>query len=438
MNFNELTGKVILPTDKEYATLRLLYNRRIKKFPLAIVYCYNAKDVSNAIKWCRRNHVGLRIRTGGHNYEGYSTANGILLIDTTFMSNIAIDTEKDTVRIQAGARLGSIYAELAKQGYAFNGGTCPTVGISGLVLGGGIGLSCRNFGLVADNLLELQIVNAKGILITANEHLNSRLFWACRGAGGGNFGVVVSYTFKIRKVDKITVIQLRWDKSSRAEFFDLWQCWLKTADRRISCFAGFNKEGIYLNGFYYGSKTEAEEILKEFLLLPGLLESSSIEYVPFIDAVRAIGAFYGPPNRFKATGRFVYKAFSSSNIEKLIQYVDNSPGEVECFIRLYTLGGAIERLPNDYTSFYYRDAKYIIGITADWEKDDDSTLFENWVAEVFQYVHSLTTGSYVNFPYAELKNYGYEYYGDNYPCLRMIKEIYDKDNIFQFPQSIMP
>lgn len=438
MNFNELTGKVILPTDKEYATLRLLYNRRINKFPLAIVYCYNAKDVSNAIRWCRRNHVGLRIRTGGHNYEGYSTANGILLIDTTFMNNIAIDTEKDTVRIQAGARLGSIYEELAKQGYAFNGGTCPTVGISGLVLGGGIGLSCRNFGLVTDNLLELQMINAKGILITANEHLNSRLFWACRGAGGGNFGVVISYTFKIRKVDKITVIQLRWDKSSRAEFFDLWQRWLKTADRRISCFAGFNKEGIYLNGFYYGSKAEAEEILKEFLLLPGLLETSSIEYVPFIEGVRAIGAFYGPPNRFKATGRFVYKAFSSSNIEKLIQYVDSSPGQVECYIRLYTLGGAIEKLPNDYTSFYYRDAKYIIGITADWEKSDDSMLFENWVAEVFQYVHPLTHGSYVNFPYAELKNYGYEYYGNNYPCLRMIKEIYDKDNVFHFPQSIMP
>ena len=89
-------------------------------------------------------------------------------------------------------------------------------------------------------------------LLTANRHVNCELFWACRGAGGGNFGVVIAYTFKVYKVDKITVIQLRWNEVSRENFLNLWQCWLKTANRKISCFAGFNKEGIYLNGFFYG------------------------------------------------------------------------------------------------------------------------------------------------------------------------------------------
>jgi len=160
------------------------------------------------------------------------------------------------------------------------------------------------------------MINDKGNLITANKCTNSELFWACMGAGGGNFGVVVSYIFKVYKVDKITVIQLRWNEVSRNKFFELWQSWLRTADRRISCFAGFNKEGIYLNGFFYGTKSEAEEILKSFLLLPGLLKSSSIKYVSFIDAVRAIGSFYGPPDRFKATGRFVYRTLSEINIKK--------------------------------------------------------------------------------------------------------------------------
>lgn len=438
MNLGELTGKVITPCDSEYALLRLEYNLDINKFPLAIVYCYNPVDVSNAVKWSRRYHIELRIRTRGHNYEGYSTDNDVLVIDTMYMNKIYIDNNKDIAIIQAGANLGCIYSKLAEQGYGFNGGTCPSVGISGLLLGGGIGLSCRYLGLVIDNLLEIKIVTDNGILLTANRHVNSELFWALRGAGGGNFGVATSYIFKVHKVDKITVIQLRWNAISREDFLDLWQCWLRTVDRKISCFAGFNKEGIYLNGFFYGDKFEAEKILECFLRLPGLLKVSSIEYVPFINAVRAIGSFYGPPNRFKATGRFVYKDLSKINIKKLVEYVDKSPGEDNCFIRLYSLGGAIKEIPSNYSAYYYRNARYIIGITADFEKNDHAQIYKNWVAEVFKYLKPLTNGSYVNFPYAELKNYGFEYYGENYCDLKKIKKVYDPQNVFKFEQSIKP
>ena len=438
MNLCELTGKVITPCDTEYDILRLEYNLDINKFPLAIVYCYDPIDVTNAIQWSKQNNIELRIRTRGHNYEGYSTDNDVLIIDTMYMNKIYIDNKQDIVIIQAGANLGSIYSKLAEQGYGFNGGTCPSVGISGLLLGGGIGLSCRYFGLVIDNLLEIKIVNDNGVLLTVNRHVNSELFWALRGAGGGNFGVVTSYIFRIYKVDKISVIQLRWNATSRENFLYLWQCWLKTVNKKISCFAGFNKEGIYLNGFFYGEKPEAEKILKCFLKPPGLLSDSSIEYVPFIEAVRAIGSFYGPPNRFKATGRFVYKNLSKVNIKKLVEYVDKSPGEDNCFIRLYSLGGAIKEIPSNYSAFYYRNARYIIGITADFEKNDPAQIYKNWVGDVFQYLKPLTNGTYVNFPYAELKNYGHEYYGENYSDLRNIKRTYDPQNVFEFEQSIKP
>lgn len=438
MSFQGLTGKIITPSNKEYDILRLVYNLDINKFPLAIVYCYINVDVSNAINWCMKNHVEPRIRTGGHNYEGYSTATDVLVIDTSYMNKVDIDTKQDIVKIEAGAKLGSIYSKLAEHGYGFDGGTCPSVGISGLVLGGGIGLSCRYFGLVTDNLLEIELVNENGMLITANRSLNSKLFWACRGAGGGNFGIVISYTFKVYKVDKITLIQLRWNETSRENFLDLWQHWLKTAPRKISCFAGFSKGGIYLNGFFYGPKLDAEKILQKFLLLPGLLDNSLIKYIPFIDAVKSIGSFYGPPNRFKSTGRFIYNTLSPKNIKKLVEYVDSSPGKDNCDIRLYSLGGKIKHFPNDYSAYYYRQARYIIGITADWEKDEDADLYKNWVADVFKYVKPLTKGSYVNFPYGELKNYGYAYYGENYQHLKHVKKIYDPNNIFKFQQSIKP
>lgn len=136
-NFKGLTGKIITPLSREYSSLRLVYNRDINKYPLAIVYCYDPIDVSNAIWWCRANNKSLRIRTGGHNYEGFSTDTDALRIDTTYMNKVDIDTEHDVATIQAGARLGNIYSKLAREGYAFNGGTCPSVGISGLVLGEG-------------------------------------------------------------------------------------------------------------------------------------------------------------------------------------------------------------------------------------------------------------------------------------------------------------
>lgn len=438
MDFSKLTGKVVTPYDKEYPFLRLVYNRAINKFPIALVYCYNDFDISNAIKWCRKNKVELRIRTGGHNYEGYSTANAVLVIDTTYMNNVYIDTTKDIAKIQAGTRLWKVYSTLAKEGYAFAGGTCPTVGISGLVLGGGIGLSSRIFGLTSDNLLSLNLIDSRGSSIKANKQVNSDLFWACNGAGSGNFGVATNYTFKIHKVNKVTVIQLRWDKTSRSKFMELWQHWLKTADRRISCFAGFNKEGIYLNAFFYGYEYEAKEVLKDFLLLPNLLEESSFKYVSFIDAVKDIGAFYVPPNRFKATGRFVYKPLSKENINRLVDYVDASPDGAVCNIRLYTLGGAINEVPIDASAYFYRNASYILGITAEWEKDIKEGLYINWVNQVFNYMKPLTHGSYVNFPYSELKYYGYEYWGKNYCKLREVKSKYDPDNFFRFQQSIEP
>jgi hypothetical protein len=122
----------------------------------------------------------------------------------------------------------------------------------------------------------------------------------------------------------------------------------------------------------------------------------------------------------------------------LVKYMNNSPGENGCYIRLYSLGGVIKEFPHDYSEYYHRNTNYIISITGDSEKKDDAALYKNWVEEVFQYVMPLTNGSYVDFSYAELENYGYAYYGRNYPKLKKLKETYGPDNIFKFQQSIKP
>ncbi|MBP2630247.1 MAG: Reticuline oxidase [Firmicutes bacterium] len=436
MNCQGLTGKVILPCDADYNRARQVYNEAINKCPLAICYCCDVQDIVNALLWSERQKVQVRIRSGGHNYEGYSVGTDKLVIDTSFMNDIKINSEDDTVEVQAGTRLMHLYETLYASRYTFPGGTCPTVAISGLVLGGGIGLSTRYLGLTTDNLIEAQMVDANGNLLTANNCHNENLFWALRGAGGGNFGVVTSYKFHLKKINKITLIQLRWDnKSARLEFLRVWQEWLRNLDPRISAFGRIYKPGPQLFGFFYGYPEEARQILEPLLSIPGI-SFENIEYVDFIDAVKIIGEIYPKREAFKSTGRFIERQLSECEMEKVIDIVEAAPTETNSFIGLYSLGGAVRDIKTDSTAFFYRQANYIMGITSSWEIEATAPIHKEWVVAGFKYIYTISVGSYVNFPYNNLPNYECAYYGEHVRELWRIKKEYDPHNVFEFPQSI--
>lgn len=192
-----LTGDIVTPLDPIYSEARQGFNTAIQQFPLIIVYCATKTDVSNAVIWSRRHCVPIRIRSGGHNYEGYSNGDCTLVIDISQMNDMRIDEGLNELIVQGGVTNKLVYEFVASKGYPFPGGTCPTVGVSGYALGGGWGLSCRNFGLGCDSLKEIELINYEGITIKANRESHCDLFWACRGAGGGNFGVIVSMTFNL-------------------------------------------------------------------------------------------------------------------------------------------------------------------------------------------------------------------------------------------------
>jgi len=202
----DLTGRVVIPADPLYNEARQGFNRALQQYPLIIVYCRNRCDISNAVIWSRTYNVPLRIRSGGHNYEGYSNGNCTLVVDVSEMNEILLDENRNILHVQSGATNGQIYQFISSRGYPFPGGTCPTVGISGYATGGGWGLSCRWLGLGCDSLEEIELVNDKGCILKASRDCNSDLFWACRGAGGGNFGVVTSMKFQMPpKVDFVTM-----------------------------------------------------------------------------------------------------------------------------------------------------------------------------------------------------------------------------------------
>lgn len=441
-NFNELTGHVVTPDDPLFQELRQVYNRSIQKCPLAIVFCQNPTDVSNAVLWSRSHDVPLRIRNGGHNYEGYSTGNGVLDIDLSEMNQISIDEEAHLLTVQGGVKNRQLYDFVSSKGYPFPGGTCPTVGVSGYALGGGWGLSCRYLGLGCDSLVEIRMVNSEGSILTASLQENPDLFWACRGAGGGNFGVIVSMTFRLpRKVNKVTLVEIRYphaDTEKQSFFLQTWQDWLKDADPRITLVSRiYNslEEGLAIlaRGIFYGPPEEALGIIAPLTELGGA--KYNLKYLTFLEAITIIGDFYPPFEKFKSASRFILRDFNSCECLKIAGLIKERPrGSVYASLSFYALGGRVSEVPADETAFYYRNARYITWLDTVFEE----CKCENaaWVAEKFSYLKSVTKGSYVNFPYGGLPCFLEEYYGTHVCRLKAVKEKYDPFNIFTFPQGI--
>ncbi len=259
-DYKGLTGEVVTKDSFNYEEDRKAWNRGIEKYPLVIVYCRNEYDISNAITWSKLNLLEIRIRSGRHHYEGYSTGNDIVIIDVSKMNKIDVDEEKSVFKIQGGVRNRELYEVLGSKHYPFPGGGCPTVGVAGLVLGGGWSYSNRLFGLACDNLLEIEMVNYEGKKINASEKNNEDLFWACRGAGGGNFGVITSMTFKlIPKIEMVTLIDIDFvdiEFQEILKIFEIWTEFFNGLDRQINL-----KMGIY------NSKVKGKEyVLRDYFM----------------------------------------------------------------------------------------------------------------------------------------------------------------------------
>ncbi|KPU42692.1 putative FAD-linked oxidoreductase YvdP [Oxobacter pfennigii] len=442
--FCGLTGHIVVPEDPDYNKGRKDYNRAIQQYPLVINYCGNKRDVANAVNWSRKFNVPLRIRSGGHNYEGYSNGNGTLVIDISKMNRISLDASTNLLTAEGGVTNGQMYKFVSSKGYPFPGGTCPTVGLSGYVTGGGWGLSCRYLGLGCDSLEEIELVNYKGCLVKANRRCNADLFWACRGAGGGNFGVIVSMKFRLpHKVEKVTLIEINYrhvTPKEQEEFLETWQRWLEDADPRITLISRIYNSvsdglAILARGIFYGKPGEAKQLLKPFLELSRV--NYSFKYMPFLNAVTIIGSNYPPFEKFQSASRFVMKIFNKREISDLVGLIRKRPnGSVFAGLSMYALGGRVRDIGQDETAFFYRNAHYIIWMETTWEENRFAEENRRWINRQFPALAAVTTGSYVNFPYNQLPDYLEEYYGSHVALLKKVKKKYDPLDIFTFPQGI--
>jgi FAD/FMN-containing dehydrogenase len=447
-----LKGGLVLPGDPSYEQERLPFNRRYENiFPAGIALCANARDVRESILWARDFNIPIVARSGGHSYDGYSTTPG-LIIDLSNLNRIAVNDKQGTVTISAGALNEDIYSGLEPHGVAVPAGRCPTVGVSGLVLGGGFGFSSRKLGLMSDTLVETELITADGRKLICNADENSDLFWACRGGGGGNFGINTSFTFKTSPVDNVSVYQVAWAWDDAADVLAAVQEIVQHAPDEFSLRLGLGVVGAFprsgrtgttisIIGLYFGPKEELTELLDPALSV-ATPTAVLIEDLTFWEAKDFL--FHTvPKDSFTEKSNYIIEPLSDRAIATLLEWVERWPGSSNPDgggVALFAWGGAMNRVPVDATAFSHRDALFLLAFDTSWEPEDSHKVVKanlHWIREFFDAMQPYVSDqAYQNFIDPALKNWQQAYYGANFERLVEVKKTYDPDDVFHFAQSI--
>lgn len=447
-----LTGRVVYRGDPGYEKGRLVsnyYNSK-EKFPYVIVYAKNEKDVQNAILWARCKNFPIRIRSGGHNHEGFSTGTGVILIDVSEMKSLEVNRESKTAKIGPGLNNLELYTRLYKEGLTHAGGTCSEVGLSGLVLSGGIGPLLRKAGLTCDTLLSVDIVDAGGrILHATKDNEYKDLFWATCGGGGGNFGAIVSMEIKLYPAEDVTWFNIGWDwEQPVEEVVNAWQKffgepndkWFSHLDVWAKTFPieKLKKQPVKVLGMYFGPVDEAKKQLNSFLSI-GKPSTVMIESVTWDKATLLIeestAVFLTDKPEYKSSGAYAMENLPKEALDIMTKTLKESKSPL-LNVLIFSMGGASSEIPPEKTAYFYRNAKFFLNYSIQWLESGQDEVQQKELADLRNSLLPYTEGDYVGNPDPDIQNYLKAYYGDNSKKLMCIKRKYDPDNIFQYEQSI--
>lgn len=455
-----LQGEVIVPGDASYPQARVLYNTRFDGVhPQAIVLCESLEDVQRTVRWARKHAARIVPRSGGHSYGGYSVTPGVV-VDVSRLNRVTLDAEHSAA-VGAGARLIDVYDALWQHGRTVPAGTCPTVGIAGLTLGGGIGFAARKFGLTCDNLLEATIVTAAGQAIVCNAREHGDLYWALRGGGGGNFGIVTRLVFRTHPVNHVATFSLEWPWTDARRVVKAWQRWAPhTPDAlfsvcNLNC-AGGGSPRITAAGQFFGSAAQLQALIRP-LVEAGTPKRVSVTARTYMEAVRMWAGCSGtvaechlqPQGRlgrstFKGKSDYGSKPLSPAGIATLVRKIESraSAGPGSGIVLLDSSGGAVNRVPKAATAFVHRDALFSLQYLAYWAPADPPAVAAANLAWLRGFRHAMrpfVSGfAYQNYIDPELENWKHAYYGSNFARLVSVKRRYDPGNVFHFRQSVPP
>jgi FAD/FMN-containing dehydrogenase len=374
--------------------------------------------------------------------KDFSQTNGGIVIDTHNMRNVTLDKTQGIATVQAGIRVGPLVKMLAAEGVLAPFGDSSTVGIGGISAGGGITVIQRTVGLISDNILAATMVDANGRILHVSENENPDLLWAIRGGGGGNFGIITSYTFTIRPAPfQVGIFEIIWPWEQLDEVIDGWQRWAPSVDERLGTILEvFSKSNGLLRsqGIFLGPKAELEQLITTLTDVGSPLKVFMNE-VTLLEAIE----FWAPNEPLFDTQNTTWSStwmeqiLPAEGIKAIRSFLEKAPGSESNFFFLNS-GGAMNRIPPRDTAFFWRNTLYYMEWDASWTEESETQKNIKLVEQTRIRLQPYITGSYVNVPDLNIKNYGQEYYGNNFTRLRKVKAQYDPENVFNFVQSIPP
>jgi FAD/FMN-containing dehydrogenase len=467
-----LCGLVALPGSVAYERARPPFVAWFDDLqPQAVVSCAAAGEVAQALAFARRNGLAVAVRSGGHCFAGFSSARG-LVVDVSPLRSV--DVADGVVRVGAGARLGELYERLLEHGLTVPAGTCPSVGIGGLALGGGHGILGRAYGLTLDHLAGAEVVLADGRVAICDEHRDGDLFWALRGAGAGNFGVVTSLTFRPRPAPaSMANFHLAWPHERAAAVIAAWQRWAPPGPVELAADLELTAAGdraiaptVAVYGAVLGTRRDADRLLDELTALAGADPASRVcSELSFRDTVRyqaapdagggqmAPGAAEGQAkpapagdsarrcHRFTKS-EFFDRPLPSQAIAALAGHLagQRTPGQ-DRSVMFAPWAGAYNQQPSQATAFAHRSQLFLLehqAVTTPGAAAAAYHAAHQWVTTSWASVHRQGSGRvYPNFPDPGLTDPGRAYYGDNLPRLRTIKARYDPEGVFGSRQPLL-
>lgn len=461
-----LAGSLVRPDDAAYSTARQLYNTRYDgQKPAAVAYVRNTADVRECLAFARRSSVPVAIRSGGHSYGGWSSGNGRLVVDVSSLKSVDRDGT-----IGAGARLLDVYQGLAAHGLTIPGGSCPTVGISGLTLGGGHGVASRAYGLTCDSLTGATIVTADGRTLTTDATHDPDLFWALRGAGNGNFGVVTELSFRTRPAPQTVSAYMSWPWSRARAVVTAWQEWGPDQPDEIWSAAhvaagpGGGNPTVSVSAFSLGTYGDLQNAVDRLADRIGASASSvSLRRRSYQEAMLVYAGCSGitdaqcrlpgtTPGRdpqgslqretYAAASDFYDRSLPPAGVQALLE-------RTEAFTRLgveeggggsvalTALGGAINRVDPQATAFVHRGSRMLAQYIGAWRAGTTGTAQQKWLKDTHSALRRYASGAaYQNYTDPALTDWRKAYYGPAAARLGEVKKRYDPEGFFTYPQSL--
>ena len=450
-----LDGEVLTPASAEFESARRPFVARYDDLvPEVITRCASAEDIAAAIDFARRHGLHVAVRGGGHCYAGRSSTTGVL-IDLAPMDHVRV--ADGAASIGAGARLGTIYEALLRDDVTIAGGSCPTVGIAGLTLGGGLGILGRRYGLTCDRLLAARVVLADGSVVDCDADHLSDLFWGLRGGGAGRLGVVTSLTFEPVPAPTMTNFRLTWTLSTAASLVETWQRWAPDAPDELAASLLLRRPAepeepptAEVIGAMVGTERDTDDLLAEVITGAGSDPVSAFrEQMSYRNTRRfwdELASVDGGPVRheyLQVRSEFFRRPLDAGTVAGLVADLTSAhrPGQ-QRELDFSPWGGAYNRVPTTATAFAHRDERFLLKVSVDIPADappEERTAARSWLRESATMAYANGSGRvFPNFADPELDDWSPSYHGENRERLLEVKAAYDPDDLFHPMRSGRP